>query len=169
MKNRNKFNVILDMIIFIVMLAVYCIKGQYHEPLAYTIGSLTTLHIALHWRQFCSMVKNNLGNRNVILDLVMFLVMLSLFFIEHGPHEIIAYALGLLVILHFIWHWKQFKAMYCQLIPKTAYRYLVGAFAGILLAAVLAAPLYLTINEQAGHGHGYGSPPERAYGEKGRH
>lgn len=51
MKNKAKINVVLDLLMFMVMLAIFCIKGEIHETLAYTIGSLLILHIALHWQQ----------------------------------------------------------------------------------------------------------------------
>lgn len=168
MKSKGKWNTVLDIILFVVMLAVFCIKGQYHEPLAYTIGLLATLHIALHWKQFTIMIKKNIANKNVILDVLMFLVMLSLFMVKGDVHEIMAWTIGALSLLHVVWHWKQFKAMYCQLIPDAYYRYLVGALTVILLAAVLAAPTYLTIQET---GKGHGGPPQgyAAGGPRGHH
>ncbi|MEQ8174104.1 MAG: hypothetical protein ABRQ26_03460 [Syntrophomonadaceae bacterium] len=167
MKSKNKWNTVLDLILFVVMLAVFCIKGQYHEPLAYTIGLLAALHIILHWKQFTIMIKKNIGNKNVILDILMFLVMLSLFMVEGNIHEIMAWTIGVLSLVHVIWHWKQFKLMYCQLIPDTYYRYLVAALTVILLTAVLAAPNYLTI-QATGKGHG-GPPPGYAGSGRGHH
>jgi hypothetical protein len=166
MKNKGKFNVILDIILFVVILAIFCIKGQYHELLAYTIGGLAALHLLLHLQQYWAMVKNNISHRNIILDTLMFAVMLSLYFVKGSLHETLAYTLGIFTLIHFIWHWKQFKAMYCHLIPKLAYRYLVGTVTAILLAAVLTSPLYLTSDERPGHGGGYGGPPDRVYDER---
>jgi hypothetical protein len=161
MRRKGKFNTVLDIILLLVMLAVFCIKGQYHESLAYTLGALVTLHIVWHWKQYRIMFKKNIVNRNVILDLVMFLVMLSIFLVEDSLHETLAYTVGILAITHVVLHWKQFKLMYCQLIPIIYYRYLVGVLTTILLVAVLTAPLYLTIGE-TGHG---GPPPGQIYGE----
>lgn len=168
MKNRGKWNTVLDIVLFLVMLAVFCIKGQYHESLAYTVGALVALHIGLHWKQFTVMIKKNIGNKNVILDILMFLAMLALFIIEGGVHETLAWTIGLLSLVHIVWHWKQFKIMYCQLLPDTYYRYLVGALTVVLLAAVLAAPTYLTIGE-TGHGHGGPPPGYAAGGPRGHH
>lgn len=165
MKNKGKCNTVLDIVLFLVMLAVFCIKGQYHEPLAYIIGALVTLHIVWHWKQFCIMFKKSIGNKNVILDILMFLVMLSLFIVKGDVHEVVAWTIGILSLVHVVWHWKQFKVMYCQLIPDTYYRYLVGALAIVLLTAVLTAPTYLTIQD-TGHGHG-GPPPGYAGGQRG--
>jgi len=52
MKNKSKINVVLDLLMFLIMLAIFCVKGELHEGLAYTIGGLLILHIVLHWQQF---------------------------------------------------------------------------------------------------------------------
>lgn len=168
MKLPRKWNLVLDIIMLVLAPAVYCIKGQYHETLAYTIATLIAIHIAWHWKQYSAMIKNRSGSRNIVLDLAMFLVMLSLFFVKDNLHETLAYIMGILMIIHFVWHWKQFKTLYNILIPKTVYRYLVGVLTAVLLAAVLTAPLYLTIDKRVGHG-GYGDPPHgHGYRERGR-
>lgn len=167
MKSKGKWNTVLDIVMLVVMLAVFCIKGQYHESLAYTIGLLAALHIALHWKQFTVMIKKNIGHKNVILDILMFLVMLSLFIVEGNGHEILAWTIGVLSLVHVVWHWKQFKVMYCQLLPDTYCRYLVGGLTVVLLTAVLAAPSYLNIQD-AGKGHG-GRPPGYVGGPRGHH
>lgn len=51
MKNRGKTNLILDFLMFLAMLAIFCVKGETHETLAYTVGGLIILHIVLHWKQ----------------------------------------------------------------------------------------------------------------------
>ncbi len=58
MKNKGKINVVLDLLIFLVMLAIFCVKGDLHETLAYTLGGLLILHIVLHWQQFKAMYRN---------------------------------------------------------------------------------------------------------------
>lgn len=168
MKNRSKCNTVLDMVLFLVMLAVFCIKGQYHEPLAYTLGALVTLHIVWHWKQFTIMIKKNIGNKNVILDILMFLVMLFLFIGGGGVHEILAWTIGILSLVHIAWHWKQFKIMYGQLLPDKHYRYLVGALTALLLAAVLVSPAYLPIRETS-HDHGGPRHGNTAGGPRGHH
>ena len=51
MKNKGKFNLILDFTMFLFILAIFCVKGEIHETLAYTLGGLLILHIVLHWKQ----------------------------------------------------------------------------------------------------------------------
>lgn len=162
MKSGSKRNVILDLILLVVMLAVFCIKGQFHKPLAFTIGILVALHILWHGKQYRAMARENWKNRNVILDLLMFLSMLSLFFSKGEAHEVLAFATGILTLVHLVWHWKQFKAMYCLLIPQTIYRYVVGTLTAAVLAAVLTAPWFLTIEEHGLHG----GPPGQTPGER---
>jgi len=57
MKNRNKTNLILDFLMFLTMLAIFCVKGEIHEALAYTIGALVVVHLVLHWKQIKVMFK----------------------------------------------------------------------------------------------------------------
>lgn len=57
MKNKGKINVVLDLLMFLMMLAIFCVKGDLHETLAYTIGGLLILHIVLHWQQFQAMYR----------------------------------------------------------------------------------------------------------------
>lgn len=57
MKNKGKINVVLDMLMFAVMLAIFCVKGEIHEALAYTIGSMLILHIVLHWPQIKALCR----------------------------------------------------------------------------------------------------------------
>jgi hypothetical protein len=51
MKNRGKINLVFDFIMLLTILALFIIKGQFHETLAYTLGAMVILHIALHWKQ----------------------------------------------------------------------------------------------------------------------
>ncbi|MEN6324739.1 MAG: hypothetical protein ABFD18_00810 [Syntrophomonas sp.] len=172
-KNKNSngsTNTILDIVMFLVMLAIFCGKGDLHEPLAYTIGGLVIVHVILHWRQFTVMLKK--GNTNAILDLIMALVMLGLFNIKGGLHETLAYSIGGLVILHIVWHWQQFKVMYRRLIPEVRYQRLVAALTGALIIGILTMPLYLdtgSYKHMEGHGpHGEFGPYEN-YHSEGRH
>lgn len=156
-KSHANTNTVLDILMFIVMLAIFCIKGGMHELLAYTIGSLVIVHVILHWRQFKVMLKKS--NSNAILDIIMALVMLGLFNIKGGLHETLAYLIGGLVILHIVWHWQQFKVMYRRLIPEVRYQRLVAVLAGILVVAILTAPLYMDVGSYE-HMEGQGRPGE---------
>lgn len=51
MKNRGKFNLVVDFTMFLFILAIFSVKGGIHEALAYTLGGLLILHIVLHWKQ----------------------------------------------------------------------------------------------------------------------
>ena len=165
MKDKVKFNTILDIVMFLVMIAIFCIKGSLHETLAYTIGGLVIVHIVMHWQQFNAMLKNNIGTSSTILDILMFLVMLALFFMKGDLHETLAYTIGGLVILHIVLHWQQFKVMYCRLIPEARYQRLVAIFTGVLVVAILTMPLYMTVD---GPGQN-GGLSDRNYTERGRH
>lgn len=170
-KNGNgNTNTILDIVMFLVMLAIFCGKGGLHEPLAYTIGGLVIVHVILHWRQFTVMLKK--GNHNAILDLIMALIMLGLFNIKGGLHETLAYTIGGLLIVHIVWHWQQFKVMYRRLIPEVRYQRLVAALTGILVIAILTMPLYMDLGEPQ-HMEGLGRPgepgPYEIYHGEGRH
>lgn len=99
------------------------------------------------------MSKNKI---NTILDLVLFMMIISMFIIKGGLHESIAYILGLLLILHVVLHWQQFKALYRQLIPNPVYQKIVAVLVGGMLVALLTMPLYLQVNDK---GHN-GRPPE---------
>ncbi|HPT69077.1 MAG TPA: hypothetical protein PKW50_02950 [Syntrophomonas sp.] len=95
-------------------------------------------------------MKNN-GKINLVLDFVMFLFILAIFFVKGEFHEALAYILGAMLILHLVLHWKQIKVLYCQLIPQQKYRYLAGIVAVASIAAILTMPLYVTTDE---HGPG---------------
>ncbi len=165
MKNKGDSNTILDIVMFLVMLAIFCIKSDLHETLAYTIGGLVILHLVLHWKQFIAMLKKNIGNNNIILDIVMFLVMLAIYFIKGDLHETLAYTIGGLLILHIVLHWQQFQVMYRRLIPEVRYQQLVAIFTGVLVVVILTMPLYMKVD---GPGQN-GGPPDRNYTERGRH
>ncbi|MEN6462227.1 MAG: hypothetical protein ABFC94_12765 [Syntrophomonas sp.] len=105
----------------------------------------------------------NKGKVNVILDIVMFLVMLSIFCVKGNLHETFAYTIGGLVIIHLVLHWEQFTAMYRKLIPEARYQRLVAVLAGVLVIAILTAPLYWTVDRPGQNGN-FG-PPDRYYSE----
>lgn len=100
----------------------------------------------------------NKGKINIVLDLVMLLVMMGLFFVKGESHETLAYSLGGLLILHIVLHWKQIKAMYRQLLPKTSHQIVGGAVIVALIAAVLTMPLYLPGSVEGNRGE-FGPPP----------
>ena len=84
----------------------------------------------------------NRSKRNTVLDIILFLLMLAVFSITGEYHKPLAITFGVLLILHTVWHWQQFKIMYRQLIPDRTYRYLVNALIAILITAVVTLPLY---------------------------
>jgi hypothetical protein len=163
MKNKMKINTLLDMILFLAILALFCLKGSWHETLAYTFGGLVICHLVLHGKQFKALLKSDKGRNNAILDIIMFAALLSLFAVKGDVHETLAYTTGFLVIIHVVWHWRQFTVMYRRLIPEVKYQRLVAVIASALIIAILTMPLYVTMGEP-GHGNGYG-PPGRSQGE----
>ncbi|NLW90845.1 MAG: hypothetical protein GXY34_04520 [Syntrophomonadaceae bacterium] len=100
----------------------------------------------------------NKGKINLVLDFVMFLAMLGLFFIKGESHETLAYSLGGLLILHIVLHWQQIKVMYRQLLPETSHRVVGGAVMAVLIAAILTMPMYLPAARERNHGK-HGPPP----------
>ena len=104
----------------------------------------------------------NRGKVNLILNLIMFITMLTLFCVKGEIHETLAYTLGGLLILHIVLHWKQIKVLYRQLIPQIRYQYLVGFLAAAAIVAVLTMPLYVNGDSQGYNGDGryeQGPPP----------
>lgn len=87
---------------------------------------------------------------NTILDIIIFLLMLCLFFMKGGLHETLAYTLGILIIVHIALHWKQFKALYAQLIPGSANQILTAVIISLLVAGILTSPLYLSGAREGG-------------------
>lgn len=100
----------------------------------------------------------NKGKINLILDLLMFLVMLAIFFVKGEFHETLAYTIGALLILHIVLHWKQFMAMYRKCIPESNIRNLVSFLIAAAIIAIVTMPLYLN-TEGAGRGEHHGPPP----------
>ncbi|MGE5390020.1 MAG: hypothetical protein ACM3PE_03040 [Deltaproteobacteria bacterium] len=100
----------------------------------------------------------NKGKINLVLDLVMFLGMLGLFFVKGEFHETLAYTLGGLLILHIVLHWQQIKVMYRQLLPETSHQVLGGAVVVALIAAILTMPIYLPATGEGNRG-AFGPPP----------
>lgn len=89
---------------------------------------------------------------NTVLDIVIFLLMLALFFMKGDLHETLAYTLGVLIIAHIVLHWKQFKGLYTQLIPGATYQILTAAVISVLVVGILTAPLYLSGAREGPHG-----------------
>lgn len=92
---------------------------------------------------------------NTILDIILLLVLIPIFFIKGSIHHTLAYILAGMVALHIILHWRQFMAMYCKLIPSLWYRWAVSAVLVILIAAAFIIPGYLPHNGPGADGfHG---------------
>jgi len=100
----------------------------------------------------------NRGKINLVLDFIIFLCMLGLFFVKGEFHESLAYTVGSLLIAHIVLHWQQIKVMYRQLLPKSSHRVLGGVVIAALILAVLSMPMYLNTGER---GHGEYGPPGR--------
>ncbi|MGE5417944.1 MAG: hypothetical protein ACM3UZ_14495 [Acidobacteriota bacterium] len=88
-------------------------------------------------------MKFNKAKVNTALDILLFVVLLGIYFVKGGMHEALGYTLGALMVLHVTLHWKQFKAMYCHLIPRPVYQKLVAGLIGVLVVAVLVGSSYL--------------------------
>ncbi len=100
-------------------------------------------------------MKNNKILINTILDIVLFVMMISIFTVKGELHETIAYTLGILMTFHVALHWKHFSSMYHQLIPESKYQKLAAILIGALVVGILATPLYLPNNDR---GDDYGRP-----------
>ncbi|WP_157048990.1 hypothetical protein [Syntrophomonas palmitatica] len=104
----------------------------------------------------------NKGKFNIILDFLMFLVMLGLFFVKGEYHETLAYTVGGLIVLHIILHWPQIKALYRQLLPSTTQQILGIILIVVLAVGIITMPMYLPNAGERGHGEfgrGYGPLP----------
>lgn len=99
---------------------------------------------------------------NTILDILIFILMLSMFVTSGEIHEMLAYTLGACIVAHLVLHWSQFKVMYKKLVPNTTGQVAVGILVVALAVAVLAMPAYLGFGEMGNdgeRGRGYGPPP----------
>ncbi len=104
----------------------------------------------------------NKGKINIVLDFIMFLAMLGLFFVKGEFHETLAYTVGSLIILHIILHWQQIKALFRQLLPSTSQQVMGIILIIVLVVGILTMPIYLPNTGKRGHGEfgrGYGPPP----------
>ncbi|MBP1761164.1 MAG: hypothetical protein H6Q64_706 [Firmicutes bacterium] len=106
------------------------------------------------------------GKINLILDFVMFLIILAIFFVKGEFHEALAYTLGAMLIFHLVLHWKQVKVLFNQLIPQRKYQYLCGALAVAAVVAILTMPLYITTNDR-GPGGEFGRHNYEDFGPRG--
>lgn len=101
----------------------------------------------------------NKTKTNTIVDMLIFILMLSLFFSKGDMHETTAYILGGCIILHMVMHWDQFKAMYRKLIPDLKFQVVIGVLVAALAIAAAAMPSYLQVGgdreEMRGPGYGY--------------
>ncbi|MGE5404269.1 MAG: hypothetical protein ACM3PP_04960 [Candidatus Saccharibacteria bacterium] len=95
-------------------------------------------------------MKFNKAKVNTVLDILLFIVLLGIYFVKGGMHETLGYTLGALMVLHVALHWKQFKAMYRHLIPKPGYQKLVAGLVGILVVAVIVGSSYLPNDREGG-------------------
>lgn len=95
----------------------------------------------------------NRGKINLILDLLMFLLMLAIFFVKGEFHETLAYTMGGLLILHIGLHWQQFTVMFRKFIPEMKVRYLVITLLAAAVVAILTMPLYLNLEGEGREGH----------------
>ncbi|MGE5396781.1 MAG: hypothetical protein ACM3MK_04515 [Chitinophagales bacterium] len=97
---------------------------------------------------------------NTVIDLILFVIILSIFFMKGEFHEALAYTLGTLVIVHIVLHWKQFTAMFRNLIPDKTPRVLVGVLIGAIILAILTSPLYLS-GSRMDNDRDFDGPPDR--------
>ncbi len=95
-------------------------------------------------------MRNN-GKINIVLDFMMLLTMLAIFFVKGEFHEMLAYTLGAMLIAHIVLHWKQIKVLLRQLIPQRKYQYLGALLAAAAITAIVTMPLYIPMD---GPGHG---------------
>jgi len=102
-------------------------------------------------------VKNR-GKINIVLDFIMLLVILGLFFVKGEIHETLAYTLGGMLILHIVLHWQMIKVLYRQLLPEPSQRVAGGVIMAALIVGVLTMPIYLPATGERNHGE-YGPPP----------
>lgn len=93
---------------------------------------------------------------NTVVDMLIFILMLSLFFSSGKVHETTAYILGGCIVFHIAMHWAQFKVMYRKLLPDLKAQVVIG-----ILVAVLAVASIVLLGGQGhegmrGRGPGYG-------------
>jgi len=101
----------------------------------------------------------NRGKINIVLDFIIFLGMLGLFFVKGESHETLAYTVGSLLIVHIVLHWQQIKALYRQLLPESSQRVAGGVVITALIIAILTLPMYLPSAGEGNRGGKYGPPP----------
>lgn len=51
MKLKSKFNLIIDVLMFLFLLPVFFGRGHFHEVFGWITGCLFIIHILLHWVQ----------------------------------------------------------------------------------------------------------------------
>jgi hypothetical protein len=57
MKLKSKWNLIIDLILFIILIPIFVSRGNLHELFGYLFGILTLTHVILHWKQIYSLIK----------------------------------------------------------------------------------------------------------------
>jgi len=94
LKNKGKINIVLDFLMLLVMLAIFCVKGEFHEALAYTLGGMLILHIVLHWQQIKALYRQLLPEVGyqrlgavLIGILVITILTMPLYLTTTGPGE----------------------------------------------------------------------------------
>ena len=77
-KSKNHINIILDMIMTLVIIGIFLVKGDTHESFGYTLGILVTIHVILHWKQikimYCQMLPDSISQITVLVIFVFLLV-----------------------------------------------------------------------------------------------
>lgn len=77
-KTRNKVNIVLDMIMVLIILPIFMVKGAYHETLGYTLGAVVILHIILHWNQIKVMFRQLVPEPKArVVGVVMFVALVA--------------------------------------------------------------------------------------------
>jgi hypothetical protein len=150
-KSKNKINLVLDMIMTLVMIPIFLVKGEFHESLGYTLGFLVLAHIVLHWAQIKVMFRKNANTTNLILDIILTLTIILIFSVKGDLHESFGYTLGLLVLAHIVLHWAQIKVMYRQLIPDTTVQVVSLAIFILLVASMFLIPGLLPQDDSRPH------------------
>jgi len=68
------------MIMTLVIVGIFLVKGGTHETLGYTLGILVTVHVILHWKQikimYCQMLPDSTIQITVLVIFVLLLVSL---------------------------------------------------------------------------------------------
>ena len=76
-KSKNHMNIVLDMIMTLVIVGIFLVKGGTHETFGYTLGILVTIHVILHWKQiknmYCQLLPSSTSQITVLLIFILLL------------------------------------------------------------------------------------------------